>query len=300
MNDILKTASVSAVSAIMMSAATFPCLRSKEMLRRKINLVGSEEIYTRVTESLEDGIEDPFFYKEQLKLFIFRERIIVEHLMNQGVGLDQNELANFGYLLCQGFNPPILVNLWLGIQNRTMFSIPSLVVHTFLTLLVPHNEYELCSCEECQATLGDVKVLLAAVPGSAEMTERAIRTVTHFHLHPVSLKEICMKRVMELGLDQDSLPLTLKKRMERGPEKRELKTIWQKVVMELENIKILQNVDHEDQDQAQDQDQDQDQDEDQEDQDIKFLGIQLKLMKKLQPATNGPEEGMFLNLHWMN
>ena len=71
---------------------------------------------------------------------------------------------------------------------------------------------------------------------SAKLTELALRSRfdgtknSSYNIAPASLKERCIRRVLELGLSQDCLPLTLREEMGGGPEPRKLRAEGQRML----------------------------------------------------------------------
>lgn len=205
----------------------------------QIKLVGSEAIYKRIDIKMTNLKIDPFFYIQQLKLYSLR-KLILETIFH-----DQNEDL-LGFLATQGFDQFLQnveddntsLDVWfqytgvvswaeitrISTKARTKFQIPNSALLLLLNPCHTHPDQPAarkCTCKQgnhcvCnEAQLSELKAFLAPYPEAAELTRLAILS-----LGAPSLGEMCMKRVVELGLPQDGLPGTLREMLETGPGQR--------------------------------------------------------------------------------
>ena len=232
--------------------------QGEEEIMIGVKSIGSIAIYQRVNRNLKSLSVDPFFFQEQVKLFIWRYHTLRKNVVHDG----KEELA---FLATQRFhqvmNPLDIagpsassttrtpfqsqeMNLKIGQEAVVKFSVP-VFIHDFLASLHPDKLSGQCECPHCKKHLSRLRHALRHFPASVPLAELLIRRSGRNKLWPESLQEQGMRRVLELGLPQDCLPVSLKKTLEKGPEARRLQGSSERMMERLRyELKELKKVGH--------------------------------------------------------
>ena len=216
---------------------------------------GSRDVYRRVDNKLASIEVDPFFYREQKQLFQWRFNFLVNHYLYENM---RKHLEKIGILITKKFDQ-VLENWSLGKQiyninlseaelqagknsfneATIIFSFPFAVM-IFFKMPEKHDSNG-CNCVQCTARLALLNEIMKTCAG-VSLVELVIRGDPRHHLSPVSLKEQGMKKVLELGLEEGCLPLTVKEGMRRGPEHKRLNFTGERMLALLQrDIKDITN-----------------------------------------------------------
>ena len=192
--------------------------------QQQVTLVGSETLYNRLDKKLKDLEIDPFFYNKQCKL-IYRRYFFLKEVKVYGNGDKLTFLSTQCFDKASqkiGLEELPEINLSLGLEAATKFMIPEML-SGFCSLLIEsdlHTDKDdgLCECWRCKQYFGiftnyirDMDI--RSYPESIAYTDLAIRSGSIR-----SLKTVCMAKVVELGLAQDCLPLSVQENIKNGPE----------------------------------------------------------------------------------
>ena len=241
-------------------------MRVREQQQKQLEFINcSEAIFKRVDRKLAKLEVDKFFYQEQQQLYCFRRNFLdatryygssyyrkeSEFLVTQmfdeylevmeqfEVAYDPPENTPPGHVVYlvptrSRTSPYAVMDPDLCKESAAKFYVPALTVH-YLDQLHRDNEDGACMCYNCQLILfNKVKPRLRWIPEAAELAEFLIHVI--YCVSPPSLKELCLKRVLELELEQESLPETLRETMRRGPEPRELSAKGEVMVRRLKKM----------------------------------------------------------------
>ena len=203
----------------------FENVNSEEGKERQIKLVGSEAIYKRVNNKMAQLEADPLFFWEQLKIYIWRVKYIKKKLLSESL------LNIDGLAIPQSFDQFLNGNIKAEEFNKEISAKSCRIfvssLETILCLFfLDRNKTE--SYEEFPGNNGEhLQSLLRNNPIIAELAELAIQSTPLGFESPLtysvrSLRETCKRRVLELELGQDCLPLTLRQGLARGPQLRRL------------------------------------------------------------------------------
>ena len=176
-------------------------------------LVGTEALYKRLDKKLANLEVDTFFYRKQLGLFHLRTRILRQNTIYDEFEISFLSSQRFDRILHElEHHEPLQeiaeTSLELGKKALAKFAGPRVLSSTLLKL--QHNTMP-CNCEDCQTNYKTIWQVLKDVPEAGPLAELAIRSSL-----VGSLKNICLARVEELGLEQDSLPFTVRGGLESG------------------------------------------------------------------------------------
>ena len=199
---------------------------------RQVDLLGSEATLTRVEEKMADLKVDLLFYWDQVKLWSWRNRVLSFVLPHMAFKRD--------FLIIYGFNQLLqddlpLIDFTLARSVNHLFRSPSRV---FQHLIGLHYmaQGQSCWCDQCQNSLRILRRLLKTEPGVAVLARLAIHSNPGCRAGPYSLKEACMRRVEELGLGLDCLPVTVRQTIRAWPEEGLLKEGAQRMVQLLDTL----------------------------------------------------------------
>ena len=250
----------------------------KKDKEKQVRDIGSEEGYRRVDQKLKNLEVDPFFYREQIIIFNSRCWYLLKDLELENRGFGPRNGLNLSFMITQDYENTVATifrNIYksfdltvgliksqenyehirtLGTKAWLKFSAPlssvCLLSHLQLDDQTDHsNEF----CNHCLRSVGKQKSLqllkhfLTKYPELAANMELLIQSDAFLYEnsekqpvknHLKSLSELSIRRVLELGLDQDSLPLTLRQRMRRGPEPRRLTAKEERMVEQLQELVI--------------------------------------------------------------
>ena len=218
-------------------------IRAKQLKVNELKRVGSENILKIVNRSLASGVIDPRFFCEQVHLSNWRYV-----MLRSNFGMNDEE--DLGYLMTQRFYeaiqsirspevppprlegrytaPSIKTNKSLGWKAAQRYVLPYV---TYIYLGRLHLDLKdiksklSCKkpCLSCRKLVNKITTHIINFPLSIILTARMIRTFPGNSVAPRSLKEMCMRRVVELEQDQACLPLSLREDLKKGPEDRKLK-----------------------------------------------------------------------------
>ena len=206
---------------------------AEEARKNQVRLVGSETLYTRLDQKLTDLEVDPFFYHLQCKLFGWRCHLVGNTFT----------IVKRSFLMTKGFasviekiDSPDFVHdtpdIPLSIEALYKFMIPTFALQHFCQIdLHSVKEEETCKCNVYIKAID--KGLISYFPESVKFVDFAIQS-----LSIRSLKDLCMGRVVELGLPQDCLPLSVQDSIRKGPELGDVDRRTQRGLEMLQDLKL--------------------------------------------------------------
>ena len=211
------------------------------LYQQQVDLMGSEEVYRRVDQKLANLEIDPFFYHYQLKLIHFRERHFKLTKLHLRTKLDSSyDFDLLSFLSTQKFSQIVKADKSIHLKMKTSvareasakFAAPIYILNALNGLhYVYYNRP--CECHQCNACLRYVSKLLLNYPEAMDLVKQAFQSSPRSFQTPATLQEQGMVRVLELGLPVDCLPQTLRQRMKEGPEWKEIRPCFQRLVEEL-------------------------------------------------------------------
>ena len=204
------------------------------IIQDQVKKVYRKQIYDRLDEKLSRLEIDPFFYWEQVGIYVWRRNYLMKNWFNpeqyDHLGLYHSDMnfiitQQFGRVLDlgQSFDPTSAreQSEWWSDQRSweatAKFLSPKLI---YRWLSSPHPpelvhcpqtgrlEQRICSCSPCEAYISKIKDRVKQQPESAVLGELLIRTFDPNNVGATSLKLTAIRRVLELGLPQDTLPIT--------------------------------------------------------------------------------------------
>ena len=192
---------------------------AKDAREKQVSLVGSETLYNRLDNNLADLEVDPFFYKKQCQLFVWRWRLLDENTNYSSEEVSFLSSQCFDNVI-RKLNTPDLssempeIYLSLGREAISKFLIPGILLRRHLKFTL-HIDKEDClyDCVLDKEAFRLVKQAVRYFPESVAFIDLAIR-----YSSIRSLKTVCMAKVVELGLAQDCLPLSVQETFKNGPE----------------------------------------------------------------------------------
>ena len=241
-------------SAVSATSHTIPdnpensLTRAEEARRKQVEEVGSEALYKRLDKKLALLEVDPFFYRKQMKMFELRYKVLQENTR-----YNQLEIS---FLVTQRFDQVLHelehhqpsqeiheISLNTGKEAEYKFSAPQKAKDLLVNLHHEENK-TVCKCKDCKVSIQAAWEVIRDTPEAGPLTELAIRVC-----RVQSLQDVCLARVVELGLQQDDLPLTLRDSLRRGPglatdgKGERAVEVLQKVVKDLEpKIQVIKQV----------------------------------------------------------
>lgn len=184
----------------------------------QVGLVSSEAAYRRVVESFQEETLDTFFIKDQLSVYKWRKAFFLKHFQAGSWRTDCNFLCTAGmceenhyeaaihYNILHNFDT--VMNLAFTLQKPNVF-FPSDFFCTHV-----NSKYDLSNHSDSEIVSQLYKVEFSC----------AIHLLCgHFSSSSPSLREVAIRRVLELGLETRHLPKTLKDEAARG--------LYHKVIM---------------------------------------------------------------------
>ena len=215
--------------------------RAEGIRQEQIKFLGSEAMYIKVDSKLKKLEVDPFFYVEQLRLFGWRHDFIFDDTRFNHKEICQPNLLAF--IVTQSFDQFVkmteseLVAINQGVPQEAMtkFGVP-IWCFKKLKQLRNHEELAWCTCPECLESRRSLRIAFTTNPETIALTELEIRNIDDFQSAPKSLKEICMRKVLEFELDEDTLPLTVKVQLKTGPFPKMLKEKPKRMLEQLHNL----------------------------------------------------------------
>ena len=201
--------------------------RAEEARLKQLKVVGSEALYKRLDQKIADLEVEPFFYKKQLRLFQMRCKILRQNAKNNMFEITFLCSQRFDQVLNElEFHQPgqeiTEISIALGKKASAKFAFPTILSNTIFKL---QDCKRSGNCEDCRTNFQTIWQVLTDVPEAGPLAELAIGSSL-----VVSLKTVCVARVLELGLEQDSLPLTVQQSVRRGPEPGVLEARGQRAV----------------------------------------------------------------------
>lgn len=207
----------------------------------QVDYLGSEAVYKRVNGKLANLEVDPFFYWEQIKLYNWRFEYIIGKVLNTNVYRPSGEI---GFVITQSFDQylkngtvpeevSLESRLTLAKQAWVMFRGPFTVTSMLLALeMDPTNTIHINMLKNILAAFphisSNVKLAIQSNPERYDFAKRSHQAR--------SLGDSCMRRVLELELVQDGLPLTLQEGLERGPGSGKLQQMEERMMERLETM----------------------------------------------------------------
>ena len=209
---------------------------SEEARRRQVDVLGSEAILTRVEDKMADLKVDLLFYWDQVKLMEWRNRVLNRVLLpHWRTSLEK------GFLATYGFNQILQDDLLIGTDFTMARSIDHLFCSPWRVVQLLRTQHYLdqgqqCRCDQCQDSLAILRRLLTNKPGVVVLTRLVIHSNPDYRAGPSSLREASMRRVEELGLGLDCLPVTVRRTMRGWPEEGVLKERPQRMLQLLDSL----------------------------------------------------------------
>ena len=206
-----------------------------KLVKTLVRESGSVTLYERLNRKLANLEVDPFFFKKQLLLFDLRRNFLSKNTRYNHYEISFLSIRMFDQILhdLKFHNASQEISdtsLALGREAMDKFVAPLLISNCLLKIQ-NIKSYNLNNINaKCQALKLCSKVL-SDVPEVADLAELAIqRSIVG------SLKFICMARVLELGLKQEGLPLSIKNTIEKGPEDLLLRNTGGKAILMLRGL----------------------------------------------------------------
>ena len=210
--------------------------KAKKLKLNELKLVGSEIILKRVNRTLNSDTVDPLFFCEQILLCRWRYMVLkFNFCTNSNEDLSDIDL---GYMVTQKFyeaiqtirspaivhSPAIVgerdvasfmeIDSLIGWNAKRKFLVPYVTCY-YLMRLHTHCETHSdtncdtsCDCQNCKKYVAKLKIHIAYFPESLHLTVRAIENFPGHTAAPRSLKEMCLRRFLELELDEECLPVS--------------------------------------------------------------------------------------------
>ena len=180
----------------------------------QVSLVGSTSLYKRLNKKIKHLEVDPFFYNKQCKLFHWRWCFLKENPEYKSQKHIYQNILFFDQAIKKldtdtAISSSEMPELYLKVSNR--FMVPGLALNSFLMLSPEPRAYNEIDSDKFEFYI--IKSLITFNPHSVNFINFAFRSSSIR-----SLKDLCMGRVVELGLAQDCLPLSVQESVKRGPE----------------------------------------------------------------------------------
>ena len=204
------------------------------IIQDQVNTVSRKAVYDRLDEKLSRLEIDPFFYWEQVGIYVWRRNYLMKNWFNpenyDHLDLYHSDMnfiitQKFGRVLDlgQSFDPTSAreQSEWWSDQRAweatAKFLTPKLIYrwlsspHPAKLVHLPQTgrlEARLCDCFCCEVHISRLRERLKQQPEAAVLGELLIRTFHPNNEGAISLKQRAIRRVLELGLPQDTLPIT--------------------------------------------------------------------------------------------
>ena len=210
----------------------------EQVWKTQVEDMGSEEAYRMADRKLANLEVDPFFYLKQLEIFIFRKRFLFFTQVDlKTIIPPEYDNVIVAFLATKCFLQvieatdmiPLKISSTDGWGAYSKFQIPLQLMNSALDLHYVEDGRP-CRCPECLTNLAGLTSLITDYPETPVLLERLLMLSPSACLAPASLKEQAIRRVLELGLDQDCLPSTLREMMKEGPEPRQLRESAERVM----------------------------------------------------------------------
>ena len=206
--------------------------------QEQIKLLGSEAIYNRVSMKITALEIESFFRKEQCHVLTWRHNLLKKHWPGY-IEMTQEERAflftqkfdqvsNWILLDPQSSPPNIKIDPKIGKEAALKFWAQNL-----LTNLLTHLHYDQaadCECYSCERSIYTMRCILLRYPGAVDLVIKGVRISPY--LFKPNLKEMCMKKVLEMNLEVKELPQTIKQELINGPKSRDWKQELQERMLE--------------------------------------------------------------------
>ena len=197
-----------------------------------MDVLGSEAILARVEDRMADLKVDLLFYWDQLKLVVWRSRLL--NLVLPHITFERDFLMTYGfYQLLQDDLPVTDFTLARSVDH--LFRSPAWLLQ-HLRKLHYLGQGKLCWCDQCQDSLGILRRLLKTKPGVAVLARLAIHSNPGYRAGPRSLREASVRRVEERGLGMEGLPVTVRLAIRDWPEEGLLKERAQRMLQVLDSL----------------------------------------------------------------
>ena len=207
--------------------------RVEEARKHQLEEVGSDELYNRLDKKLAHLEVDPTFYKTQMRLYDLRCRILKENTRYNTYEISFLSTQRFEQVLEELEFHQVAgeiqeSSIVMGKEAMAKFETPNSAAKCLLKI---HNTKPSCKCEDCKTNLRFAWQALKDAPDASPFTELAIKSCL-----VGSLKELCSAKVVEQGLGQEDLPLTLRQGIARGPQLGDLEPKGERAVQILKRI----------------------------------------------------------------
>ena len=217
----------------------FTMTKAEVIKQTQVRIVASEALHKRLDTKLSNLEVDPFFYKKQNELFFLRVTYL---LKNSKFNLDENLFLSatcFDYALEMLDYPDSSFKMPDSYQSFTPNTTCMFWISPPYLMKSIHKEHKDGPCE-CGCGRG-------CEFGSCYFWKKCVSPITAPYLELIirntslwSLKNMCMAKVVELGLDQDCLPLSVQETIKAGPELGDMDGRTQRALEVLE--KTLKNL----------------------------------------------------------
>ena len=220
--------------------------------QKQIKLLGSEPIYDRVSMKLAALQVESFFQQEQDRVLSWRHNLLQKNWQSyrdmtqdeKAFVITQNfdQVANWILLDSQSSPPNIKIDPKIGKEAALKFWAQNLLFNLLTHL--HYDQAEVCKCYTCERSICTMRSILARYPGAVDLLAKGVRMAPY--LFKPNLKEMCMKKVLEMRLEVEWLPQTLKQELMNGPEPRN----WKKELQDrmLEQLHKIASVTNSEQD----------------------------------------------------
>ena len=180
----------------------------EETRQFQVTLVGSEILYKRLDQKLADLEVDSFFYDKQRSLIQWRTEYLREKAKDNYDKIFFLSTKHFDEAVERHGSPDFVFDVpgyrSVGREARTKFLISQ--SHLMSCLHKEHTDGP-CECGSCDWWNSNV------FRESAPFMDLIVRSTPLW-----SLKNLCMAKVLEQGLPQDCLPVTVQETIKTGPE----------------------------------------------------------------------------------
>ena len=200
---------------------------AEEIRQKQVTLVGSETLYKRLDQKLADLEVDPFFYNKQNSLCHWRTQYLREKAKDNYYKIFLLSTKHFDEAIEKHGSPHFVFTMLdssrsIGREARTKFLISRKVL---MNSLQEEHKAGPCECGSCD--LWNTNCFRESAP----YMELIVRSTPLW-----SLKNLCMAKVLEQGLPQDCLPVTVQETIKTGPEIGEVDRRTQRALDMLERI----------------------------------------------------------------
>ena len=187
----------------------------EEVRERQVKRAGSEALYRRLNERFDNLEIEPLFMFRQMLLFKLRREILTDLLTYR---IHYNSDAELTLLSTQKFDQVLQEIESSGQIRMSPFEIgkerkreahmkffASNQIVSLLRRLHPDTFEGTCLCDQCNVKLKHLKLAIRRYPEAVKLAEQNHLDIVFTFYCPRSLKEMCMRQVLQEGLEQDCL-----------------------------------------------------------------------------------------------